>query len=479
MRRWQGVVGLVGAVLVCSCAGPSLDVPEREAATAEVNFEPEIVGGSVAPLFRAHLRGLPASGVPWLFRGELSEHYARALQRAEIANALRERAVPLGFWREGEGLAVQPSVWLEGGTNYSLAVAGVGVVGTFQVQEQDERRAQRLFPLPSAPLQRLAVVCGLGAEPLPSSLLLEPGGVALQVTPGVAGQPREGCATLQVEGSLVEPVVAPPRLAGALLEPQPWLPLLAAGAGDQPEPPCPRGEPLAGACLQVQDDRLRVTPVARDLLLVLEEPERLVLPARAGSRISLLRGLPPQGEVTLVGRWLSSEGEQVSFRRSITTTAAQRHLVLNEVLANPLGPEPDAEWLELVNDAEHAASLSGVWLEDSGGAVPLPDVVLAPGELALVVAEDFRASGLDVPVPANVRLLRVPSLGARGLANGGEALLLVGREGVLSRFPLLPATHAGRSQARRYLDGADDDPTGFGEHAGEGASPGAPNVLAE
>jgi hypothetical protein len=151
--------------------------------------------------------------------------------------------------------------------------------------------------------------------------------------------------------------------------------------------------------------------------------------------------------------------------------------VLNEVLANPAGPEPDGEWIELVNDSARPASLSGLWLEDSSGHVQLPDAVLGPGEMALIVSDRFRASGLDVPVPQSVRLLRVPSLGARGLSNQGEGLLLVGSEGVVSRFPLLAAAHAGHSLARRTLDGSDDDPAGFAEQGAVGATPGAPNVF--
>jgi hypothetical protein len=231
--------------------------------------------------------------------------------------------------------------------------------------------------------------------------------------------------------------------------------------------------------LEVLDDRLRVTPSAQDLLFAVEEPQSSVLVAPAGERGLLARGLSPGSEVTLSGSVLSSLGQLETFRTSVTTRPAQRHLVINEVLANVLGPEPDAEWLELVNDSERPASLSGLWLEDSGGHVALPEAELGPGELVLLVGEAFRVSGLDLPIPSDVRLLRLPTLGTRGLANGGEALLLVGREGVVSRFPLLAAPHAGRSMARRSLDSADDDPAGFGEHADPGASPGAPNVLDE
>lgn len=478
MHTRIGVLGLVGVALGWGCSGPSLDLPEREGATTRVDFEPAAGEGSVAPLFRARLRDAPAGQIPWLFRGELSEYYARSVRQGQVPSALRERAVALRFWRDGSDCWLQPSVWLEPDTSYTLALSGRGVVSVVQAVAGGEPIARRLFPLPGSEQRRAAVFCDLGPDRLPSSLTLEPGSVAVQVTPGVAGQAGEGCVTLRVEGELQQAAVAPPLLAGALFQPSPWLPSPAGSY--QPEvTSCSSGEPFHGACLEVEDDRLRVTPSEQDLLFALAQPQRLILPARAGSRGLLVRGLLPASTVTLAGTVLSSEGELTTFGVTVTTAMARRHLVVNEVLANPLGPEPEAEWLELVNDSERATSLAGVWLEDSAGTVQLPDEVLAPGELVLVVSQGFRASGLDVPVPENVRLLRVPSLGARGLSNGGEALMLVGREGVLSRFPLLTAAHAGRSLARRTLDGADDDAAGFGEHAGPGASPGAPNVLDE
>jgi hypothetical protein len=142
-----------------------------------------------------------------------------------------------------------------------------------------------------------------------------------------------------------------------------------------------------------------------------------------------------------------------------------------------VGAEPDSEWVELVNDAARPVSLSELWLEDAGGAFPLPagESELGPGEHVLLVGSSFRASALDVPLAANTRLIRLPSLGARGLSNSGEPLLLVGREGVLSRFPAIAAERAGRSMARRTPATADDDPAGFAEHGEPGASPGAPN----
>jgi len=381
------------------------------------------------------------------------------------------------FWRDAADCWLQPVEWLEPEATYTLAFTGVGVVQVLLSQAAHERPARRLFPPIGSHKYRVSVLCDLADEGPWSPLTLEPGGIALRAASGMAGQISPGCATLQVEGALSEAVVAPPLFGGAAFEPSPWLPLPLAFA-EEPVA-CSVGEAFFGACLEVLDDRLRVTPAAQDLLFVLAAPQKAVLAARAGTRGLLLRGLSPNTEVELIGSVLSSAGTREPLRTSVTTAAERRHLVLNEVLANPVGPEPDAEWLELVNDSERPASLSNLWLEDSSGHVQLPDAELGPGEIALLVSDGFRASALDVPVPDGVRLLRVSSLGARGLSNGGEALLLVGTEGVVSRFPLLAALHAGRSLARRTLEGSDDDPAGFAEQAGVGATPGAPNFFGE
>lgn len=478
MRRAAGILGLLAVAQGLGCAGPSLDVPPAQGSTISVDFEPLGREGLLAPLFRARLRDVPASATPWLFRGELSEYYVRSLKRGDMPSALRERAVPLRYWRSGTDCWLQPLEWLEADASYTLALTGLGVVRVAQVQGEAGRRSRRLFPPPGSAKHGAAVVCDLGGDELPSPLLLEPGSVSVVASAGMAGQTAGGCVTLRLERSLTESAVAPPRVGTALLEPSAWLPP-ASDAASSREGACADGEAFYGACLQVLDDRLRVTPLGQDSFFALVEPQPLVLSARAGSRSLLLRGLSPGQPLTFSGSVLTADGQQTAFRSTVTTAPPRRHLVINEVLANPIGPEPDSEWLELVNDSEASVSLAHIRLEDSGGAVPLPEVELEPGEMALVVDQGFRASALDVPVPDRVRLLRVPSLGARGLANGGEALLLVGNEGVLSRFPVLPAAHAGRSVARRALDGDDDDPAGFAEHGGVGASPGAPNVLDE
>jgi hypothetical protein len=153
--------------------------------------------------------------------------------------------------------------------------------------------------------------------------------------------------------------------------------------------------------------------------------------------------------------------------------------VLNEVLANPSGQEPDQEWVEIVNGGSSHFDLAGYILEDSGGEVTLPSAELAPGEHALIVSESYdSASEVDVPPGEGTRLVRVPRLAQSGLSNSGEALRLRSPSGeVVSRFPATPPPKPGVSVARRDPSTLDDDLRGFGYHAGPGQSPGEPNTL--
>jgi hypothetical protein len=126
------------------------------------------------------------------------------------------------------------------------------------------------------------------------------------------------------------------------------------------------------------------------------------------------------------------------------------HIVINEVLANPLGPEPAQEWVELVNDGSIEADLAGYVLEDIGGKTDLPKARLAPGAHALIVNDAFVLDDELDPVPApRALVLHVPKLGKGGLSNSGEPLKLVDSTGrVVSRFPIGPRVKAGSSVAR-------------------------------
>lgn len=468
-KHHRPYVWLLVSASALACGGPSLDLPGERPNGSQLELLPSADSGAAPLLFRARAVNAP-TGEPWLIRGEVSDYYDRAIARSELPTALRERAVPLRFWREGQDCWLQPLDWLAPDESYTLAFTGVGAVESLHTSSVAQPRARRLFPPAGSAKHRVAVLCDMhGIELAP--LWLEPGAVPLTASMSPGGGMMAGCLLLTAERALEQSAVSLPQLADALLDPAPWLP---------PElPAAPQdcsGERLHGACVEALDDRIQVTALEEDLLWLLDEAaEPIVVPR--GARSTLRRGLMPESDVTLSGSVLSSEGVLTPFTFTTRTSAPRVHLVLNEVLSNPLGPEASGEWIELLNDSSLPASLSGLWLEDSGGRIALPDLELLPGELALLVSEGFAVSVSDVPVPADVRLVPLPSVGVRGLSNSGEVLLLVGPDGVISSFPALAAPHAGRSLARRAPGAADGVAASFAEHGGRGASPGAPNTF--
>jgi hypothetical protein len=458
--------------LLCACSEPAFELPAGPGSSLEVTLSPVTSSEEAAPLLRANVPRAPRAATPWLLAGRVSDYHSRALRRGELSEGLREQAVPIRYWRDASGLWLQPLRLLELGAGYTLALTGSGVLRYFEVAHTSRAPLQRLFPGPDSAASRLAVLCG--AEPegaLEHELLLEPGHVALSMTDGVLGRAGEGCITARVEGELLEPAVMPPQIGGSLADPRPFHPLELAS----PEPAhCGSGQLVGEACLEVLDDRVQVTSPGEGLWL-LSHPasNQVVVPPSSPS--VLVRGLTPETRVALAGSWFSVAGSDHPFELVVTMARARQHVVINEVLANPRGPEPQAEWIELINDSERATTLEGLWLEDAGGSVPLPAVPMLPGEIVLLVSDGFRATGLDVPVAPSTRVIELESLGARGLTNSGEPLLLVGPEGIISRFPLVSSPDAGRSIARRTPAAFDAAASSFAPHGEPGASPGSAN----
>jgi hypothetical protein len=145
-------------------------------------------------------------------------------------------------------------------------------------------------------------------------------------------------------------------------------------------------------------------------------------------------------------------------------------VVINEVMANPVGPEPQQEWLELYNDGSTDVELGGWMLEDAGAAVELPAATVRPGRFALVVAERYDPdSWVDTPAAPGTVLVRVPSLGKAGLSNSGEPIRLRSPDGSASSVvPAVESREPGRPIARIAPDASDDDSRSFvmGPHGG-------------
>jgi hypothetical protein len=230
-----------------------------------------------------------------------------------------------------------------------------------------------------------------------------------------------------------------------------------------------------GRPLPSESEELFTTGIAPDL----EPPEvtdlsveadggclevRLVADEPAKARLRWWSGLGP-GELTLVGLQTEHRGAIPLFPLPETLSVdlwdavgnlggrGSEELVIeplppvaiSEVLANPAGPEPAQEFVELVNLGSVPVSLEGWWITDSlakeGDALPAEE--LPRGAVGLVVPSTYQPDGVKDPLPApGSILLRLSgsTIGSSGLANAGEPVFLKDSEGrVVSRYPGAPS----------------------------------------
>ena len=122
----------------------------------------------------------------------------------------------------------------------------------------------------------------------------------------------------------------------------------------------------------------------------------VTLPSPAGAgRTSFdvaipIASLPPESPATIVVRAVDRAGNTAeSAPLAWQTPAALPPLAITEVLANPLGPEPAQEWVELRNLGSDPVTTDGLSLADSRGADALPAATLDPGAYALVVTSTY------------------------------------------------------------------------------------------
>ncbi|HTA21609.1 MAG TPA: lamin tail domain-containing protein [Polyangia bacterium] len=150
-----------------------------------------------------------------------------------------------------------------------------------------------------------------------------------------------------------------------------------------------------------------------------------------------LSTLPPTTPATVVVRAVDRAGNTAeSAPVAWQTPAAVPPLAITEVLANPAGPEPQQEFVELRNLGADPLATDGLSIADGKGSDLLPSAMLGPGEYALVVASTYDPSGgADVPPRAGTQLLRVDTrIGADGLSNGGEVTRLLHGDAVVSSY---------------------------------------------
>jgi hypothetical protein len=146
------------------------------------------------------------------------------------------------------------------------------------------------------------------------------------------------------------------------------------------------------------------------------------------------------GGAALALRVEDINGNGVSSNHAVSEAAGVT-VVLTEVLADPLGPEPAQEFVEIVNFGEADVDLSGWMIDDNGDAngdtLP-PGTALGPGEVAMLVSPEYDVLGVEDPSPAaTVRTITLDSsIGSNGLKNAeAESLELYDASGqVVSRY---------------------------------------------
>ncbi len=156
-------------------------------------------------------------------------------------------------------------------------------------------------------------------------------------------------------------------------------------------------------------------------------------------------------------------------------------VAVTEVYADPAGPEPAQEFVEIANLGDEAIDVSGWMVDDEGDANgdPLPDgTLLGPRQVALLVAPDFDPLCADDPAPApGALIVYLPSsIGSSGLKNTeAESVELYDGTGALvSRYAGeagKPA--AGVSAERIRADIPEGNPWAWRKSAPGGSTPGS------
>jgi hypothetical protein len=166
---------------------------------------------------------------------------------------------------------------------------------------------------------------------------------------------------------------------------------------------------------------------------------------------------------------------------------------ITEVFANPAGPEPAQEYVEIASATASVVDLGGwrigdapppecqdahtcsLLLEGYGDAIPGGTVISRDQVLLLVPSTYDPTDPHDVMVPPGCTLVRLDdSLGERGLRNDdGEPVFLVSPEGDVATFypNTIGTTPEGVSVERTHLRHPDGDPGTWMKNPGQKSTP--------
>lgn len=156
-------------------------------------------------------------------------------------------------------------------------------------------------------------------------------------------------------------------------------------------------------------------------------------------------------------------------------------IVLTEILADPIGLEPDQEFVEIYNAGIETADLSGWMIDDNGDADGdiLPEgTTLQPGQVAILVSPEFdnNVTTDPPPHPDGLVIVLASSLGSNGLKNSeAESIELYNQEGVVvsSYAGEMGKPKEGISVIRRVAELPEGAPNAFVLNPEGSSSPGA------
>lgn len=473
------VIGLFG----CSDA-QSRGIPQATDGEWTLSLDPEAplenASPSVAVILSWRL-GSRGPSDPILIEGEIPSASLLRYADGEVTDALAERIIPSRFEMQAQALILRSAQLLLVGQRYSV-IAREGVLGNFVVgADVGAGYMERIWPpRDSALATTQALYCGNSAPTQAAAIALFPAGVAADVHPGLdqSGVGFGSCVRVVPAVSDGRALQPPPRTIGYTLEPSPFR----AGLGQNPLAlsACSSEEISVGpGCLSVAGGlAVGRGPASPTLWVVASELGWRTQQLREGGSFSFPvfnGGADLAVRVTI----FDLSGRASESNLEVVGTPPAPRVVINEVMADPLGPEPAEEWVELHNAGEGAAEMIGWKLCDEGTQVEIPPTRLEPQAFLLLVRRNYVGGvATDVSPPPGAALIRLSQLGKGGLLNSGESLSLVDARGrVVSTFPALASGREGVSLARRDPLVVDGDAAGFTSHAFPGASPGQPNVV--
>ncbi len=232
----------------------------------------------------------------------------------------------------------------------------------------------------------------------------------------------------------------------------PWQAAFRTAEGRDPEPPaalvstCAIDEQaIAVGCALIDDASITLRLQADEPVIATLRLDDVVrsLVAADGQVLLGIDDLAAEAQQPAGLELRDSAGNAITHQLELRTTAALAALSISEVLADPLGAEPQQEFVEIVNYGTATIDLLGFSLGDRadmpGAPVERSSRVL-PGARVLLVADGYDPrEGSDPAPPPGALLVRVGrAIGSAGLRNAGEALYL--RDALGRRISAAPAT---------------------------------------